>query len=142
MNVWNLHNDSTYNDNPTYFNPYRYKDRTELAAVYTSSPDYQNRDHYGYGSGRRICPGIHLAERGLFVAFAKLLWAFDITPKVDDAGNTIPINCDPVTGYTDGFLRCARPFAVDIKPRSEERQRNIMAEFERAEREVFSKYDI
>ncbi|KAI9371723.1 cytochrome P450 [Aspergillus egyptiacus] len=141
LNVWNLHHDGSFHDDPTQFNPHRYEGRTDLAAVYASSPDYQNRDHYGYGSGRRICPGIHLAERGLFLAFAKLLWAFDISQKVDSSGNPVPIDCDPVTGYTEGFLRCAKPYAVDIRPRSEARQRTILAEFERAEREVFSKYD-
>src|ERR1700733_6302398 len=30
----------------------------------------------GTGAGRRLCPGIHLAERNLFIAMAKLLWAF------------------------------------------------------------------
>ncbi|KAI9926209.1 hypothetical protein MW887_004672 [Aspergillus wentii] len=141
MNVWSLHHESCLHGEPNQFNPSRYKGRTSLAPVYASSPDYENRDHYGYGSGRRICPGIHLAERGLFLAFAKILWAFDITPKLDSSGLPIPINCDPVTGYTDGFLRCAKPYAVDIKPRSEERQKTIMTEFERAEAEVFSRYD-
>ncbi|KAJ5766759.1 uncharacterized protein N7511_004375 [Penicillium nucicola] len=141
INVWGLHHDDTLHDDPSHFNPSRYKYHTNLAPVYASSPDYENRDHYVYGSGRRICPGIHLAERGLFLAFAKMLWAFDITPKLDSSGVPIPIDCDPVTGYTDGFLRCAKPYATDIKPRSEERQKTIFAEFERAEMEVFSKYD-
>lgn len=141
INVWGLHHDSRLHDEPNQFNPSRYIGRTSLAPVYASSPDYKNRDHYGYGSGRRICPGIHLAERGLFLAFAKILWAFDITPKLDSNGLPVPIDCDPVTGYTDGFLRCAKPYAVDIKPRSEERKKTILAEFEQAEARIFSRYD-
>lgn len=141
INVWGLHHDSTLHGDPNLFEPLRYKWRTNLATVYASSPNYENRDHYGYGAGRRICPGIHLAERGLFVAIAKILWAFDITPKLDSSGSPIAINCDPATGYTDGFLRCAKPYAVQIKARSEDRQRTILAEFECAEREVFNKYD-
>ncbi|CAI7607475.1 unnamed protein product [Penicillium manginii] len=142
MNVWGLHHDSTLHDDPDSFDPLRYKDRTELAPKYASSAEYEKRDHYAYGSGRRICPGIHLAERGLFLAFAKILWAFNITQKIDSNGVPIPIDCDPVTGYTDGFLRCAKPYAVDIKPRSEERQKTILRELEYAEREEFSKYNI
>lgn len=141
MNVWGLHHDSTLHEDPDKFNPLRYKGRTDLAPIYASSPDYNNRDHYAYGSGRRICPGIHLAERGLFLAFAKILWAFNIGHKLDYKGDPIPIDSNPVTGYTDGFLRCARPYAVCIKPRSKERQRTIQAEFDRAEKEVFSHYD-
>lgn len=141
INVWGLHHDSSTHDDPAHFNPLRYKDHTSLAPIYASSSDYNNRDHYGYGAGRRICPGIHLAERGLFLAVAKILWAFDILPKLDSAGNPHAIDCNPVTGYTDGFLRCAKPFEVTIKPRSEERRKRIMAEFEQAEREVFNQYD-
>lgn len=141
MNVWGLHHDSSLHDSPAHFNPLRYKDHTSLAPVYASSSDYENRDHYGYGAGRRICPGIHLAERGLFLAVAKILWAFDISPKLDLTGCPHAIDSDPVTGYTDGFLRCAKPFDVTIKPRSEERRRRIMVEFEDAERDVFSQYD-
>ncbi|KAL4966919.1 cytochrome P450 [Aspergillus stella-maris] len=142
MNVWGLHHDNSIHNNPDQFNPSRYDGRTELANVYASSPDYKNRDHYGYGAGRRICPGIHLAERGLFIAIAKILWAFEITPKVDSTGIPIPISCDPPTGYSDGFLRCPLPFAVDFKLRSGERGQTIRAEFARAEEGVFSHYEI
>lgn len=34
-----------------------------------------------FGWGRRICPGADLASNSLFVALAKLLWAFGIEPK-------------------------------------------------------------
>jgi cytochrome P450 len=49
----------------------------------------QTTDLYGYGSGRRLCPGIHLAERNLFLGIAKLLWAFDSASGKDEAGRTI-----------------------------------------------------
>ncbi|KAF3480833.1 cytochrome P450 2D18 [Arthroderma uncinatum] len=141
LNVWGLHHDGVKHVDPDQFNPLRYQCRTDLAPTYASSPDYENRDHYGYGSGRRICPGIHLAERGLFLAVAKILWAFDITPKHDAHGHPIPINADPATGYTDGFLRCAKPFPVQISIRSERRWETINAEFAQAEK-VFSRYDV
>jgi cytochrome P450 len=50
-------------DNPEVYNPDRYLNHPGLAMEYASSSDYQNRDHYTYGAGRRICAGIHLAER-------------------------------------------------------------------------------
>ena len=78
----------------------------------------------------------HLAERMLFVAIVKILWAFDIRAKKGQ-----PINTDPHTGYTDGFLRCAKPFAVNITPRSEARRSTIEREFAQAD-EVFSRYEV
>ena len=83
---------------------------------------------------------MHLAERSLFLAFSKILWAFDISPKLDGRGQAVPIDMSPETGYTDGFLRCAKPFEAEIKVRSEARKATIFEEFSRAE-EVFSRYE-
>jgi len=49
---------------------------------------------------------------------------------------------DLVSGYSEGFLVCAKPFACQITPRLEERWVMIMKEFGEAEVEVevFSKY--
>ncbi|KAI1638604.1 cytochrome P450, partial [Biscogniauxia mediterranea] len=33
-----------------------------------------------FGYGRRICPGRHIARNGLFIAVARLLWAFSVEP--------------------------------------------------------------
>lgn len=136
INTWGLHHDPTRHPNPDIFDPLRFQGRTEPAPVYASAANAEDRDHFGYGSGRRICPGIHLAERMLFVAIVKILWAFDIRTKKGQ-----PINTDPHTGYTDGFLRCAKPFAVNITPRSEARRSTIEREFAQEE-EVFSRYEM
>jgi len=61
---------------PLAFEHDRFAGRTALASTLAASKDYEACDHYGYGAGRRLCPGIHLAERNLFVGIAKLLWAF------------------------------------------------------------------
>jgi cytochrome P450 len=34
--------------------------------------------HYGFGVGRRECPGKHVADASLFILTSRLLWAFDI----------------------------------------------------------------
>lgn len=81
LNVWGLHHDPKRHAHPDIFDPERYAGRTLLAPEYVSCADPEQRDHYGYGSGRRICPGIHLAERNLFLAIAKLLWAFRMAEK-------------------------------------------------------------
>ena len=142
INVWGLHHDLTRFPDPDTFDPLRFQGRTALAAEYAASADYQNRDHYGYGSGRRICPGIHLADRNLFLAMAKLLWAFDFSPKLDDAsGKHVEIDVDSKTGYSEGFLHCPKPFVASIVPRSNKREQTILREFEAAQRVVFSNFD-
>lgn len=50
VNVWGLHQDESKFANPDSFDPDHYKDRLLLAAEYANSADYENRDHYGYGS--------------------------------------------------------------------------------------------
>lgn len=73
--------------------------------------------HYGYGAGRRMCPGIHLAERNMWRIAAKLLWAFDISEPVDPiTGKTLPLD---VNAYTSAVLLCPLPFTVTVVPRSQ-----------------------
>ncbi|KAF2113642.1 cytochrome P450 [Lophiotrema nucula] len=72
-----------YSDGDVY-NPDRYLDRPRLANDYAGSPDYENRDHYTYGAGRRICVGIHLAERTQWRMTARILWGFNILPGLDE----------------------------------------------------------
>lgn len=72
--------------------------------------------HYAYGGGRRLCPGIHLAERNMWRIVAKLLWAFDISEPVDPvSGNTLPLD---VNAYNSAILSCPLPFTVQVKARS------------------------
>ena len=141
INTWGLHHDPARHPNPDVFEPERFRGRIALAPEYAASADYENRDHYGYGSGRRICPGIHLAERNLFLGMAKLIWAFNFKEKKDAQGRIIDIDIDARTGYTEGFLHCPKDFEADIQPRSETRRDTIMREFEKAEKEVFAQYE-
>jgi cytochrome P450 len=73
LNVWALHHDGKRWESPEHFVPERYSAYPALALVYVASKDFADRDHLGYGASRRICPSIHLAERDLSVATAKLL---------------------------------------------------------------------
>ncbi|KAF2269375.1 cytochrome P450 oxidoreductase-like protein [Lojkania enalia] len=103
-------------EDPETYNPDRYLNHPRLAMDYAGSPDFDNRDHYSYGAGRRICVGIHLAERTQWRVIAKMLWAFNIEPGVDEEGK--PIELD-VTAYKDGFAHEPKPFVARFVPRSE-----------------------
>lgn len=112
------------------YNPDRYLNHRGLATEYASSPDHQNRDHYTYGAGRRICAGIHLAERTQWRMIASLLWAFRIEPAIDaHTGNDIEID---VEAYEDKLITGPKSFQVQFVPRSEEHVAVIMKELESA----------
>jgi cytochrome P450 len=142
INCWGMHQDEARYGDPNVFNPDNFKGEMTLAPELFAGADYEKRDHYGYGSGRRICPGIHLAERNLFLAMAKLIWAFNIEPGRDENGRPIEPSFDPSTDYTDGFVTSPKDFPCIITPRSEKRRETIMREYQVAQEEVFSQLDL
>lgn len=138
INIWGLNNIPASLDTSespmSEFGPDRYKNRTKLASYYAASPDFSSRDHYVYGAGRRLCPGIHLAERSLFVAVAKLLCAFEFRERLD-----APVNVDPRTGYMNGAVRVPKNFKCEVLVRPNRQDviekefanvRELLAEFE------------
>jgi cytochrome P450 len=138
INAYGMHHDDKRFDNPDVFDPDHFKGYTALASELANG-DYDKRDHWGYGAGRRLCPGIHVAERSLFLAIAKLVWAFDIGPGRDVDGDII----EPEVGqdaYSSGFLVCAQDFPCTVTLRSEERRTTIIREFEKAKAEVFCRF--
>ncbi|KAI9931097.1 hypothetical protein MW887_010754 [Aspergillus wentii] len=136
INTWGIHMDPSQHPeyNPESFIPERYADHPLLASEYVGGK-WENRDHYGYGVSRRICPGIHLAERNLLLAVTKLLWAFDFLP---DERKTI--DTDLRTGYNRGFLYSAKPFGCRTKVRSDRVRETVEREFGIAQRDVFSRF--
>ncbi|KAI9928666.1 hypothetical protein ASPWEDRAFT_36431 [Aspergillus wentii DTO 134E9] len=133
INTWGMHMDPNQPHDPAKFIPERYENHPALAPEYVAGK-WENRDHYGYGVSRRICPGIHLAERNMFLAVAKLLWAFEF--HAGEGEN----DSDPVSGYQNGFLYCAKPYGCETVVRSEEIRETVEREFAVAEREVFAEF--
>jgi hypothetical protein len=112
------------------YNPDRYINHPKLAIDYAGSANYTNRDHYSYGSGRRICVGIHLAERTQWRVTAMLLWAFNIEPAIDETGKEIDLD---LNAYSDGFLMQPLPYKVRFTPRSEKHAEVIRKSFKDVE---------
>ncbi|KAF7554975.1 hypothetical protein G7Z17_g2507 [Cylindrodendrum hubeiense] len=149
---WALHMDEEYYPEPEKFLPdrcttFRYEGRTKLADHYQGNAEWQHRDHYGYGGGRRICPGMHLAERNLWRAISKILWAFEITPIVDPltgvpkppSTTAFSVNGEE-SAFFGGAVRVAHPFDVNIKPRSPKHVAVLLKEYEAAQ-SILKKYD-
>ncbi|KAF2499912.1 putative cytochrome P450 oxidoreductase [Lophium mytilinum] len=136
--AWALHhNENNGYEDPDTFNPDRFLNHPKLANDYAGSPDYNMRDHYGYGAGRRMCPGIHLAERNQFRMVSKLLWAFEIREPLNEKGERVPL--DP-EAYESGLLHAPLPFKCEIKVRSQAHVDTIRKEMAEA-RKHFAKWE-
>lgn len=81
LNVWGISQDPKRYKDPKEFNPDRFLGYKLSASEYANAADATQRDHFDYGGGRRICAGIHLAEKSLFKAIACLVWCFDLSSK-------------------------------------------------------------
>jgi hypothetical protein len=92
------------------------------------------RDHLTYGGGRRICAGIHVAERSLFLILSRLLWGFNISLAKDAQGKTIPVDYT-LGGVMPGATSVAKPFKCSIKVRSGKREGILRKEWADAQRD-------
>lgn len=129
-NVYTIHMDPDRYPAPRTFDPDRYKDDLVSAYESASNPDGTKRDHFTFGAGRRICPGMHVAERSLFLGISRLLWGFNIEAKADErtGEKVIP---DPER-YTEGLACMPEPYEADIQVRSEARETIMRMEWEAA----------
>ncbi|KAL2206006.1 cytochrome P450 [Sarocladium strictum] len=122
-NTWAIQRTTDY-DAPDQFYPERFlNNRFGIAESAAASSSDRRRPIYGFGAGRRVCPGQRLAENSQLLNMAKLVWTFAIKPgsgTIDDSMET---------GYTGGFLVAPTKFPVSITPRSAERKAVIAREF-------------
>lgn len=126
-NVWGINMDPKRHPEPRRFNPDRYQDDHLSLADSAANPDGTKRDNFTFGAGRRICPGMHVAARSLYLAMSRLLWAFDIEPAVDADGNRIMPDPDDLT---QGFVCAPAEFPAKLTPRSPERADMCRREWE------------
>jgi hypothetical protein len=71
---------------------------------------------------RRICPGIHVAERELWLAISRLLWAYEIRALPDE-----PISLEEYEGESG---RTPLPYRITLTPRHDRVQTLLEAEQE------------
>ncbi|RYP78222.1 hypothetical protein DL771_000699 [Monosporascus sp. 5C6A] len=117
LNVWAIQNDPERHPDPRRFDPSRWAGDDQTSADAAINPDVTKRDNFVFGAGRRICQGMHIADRSLFLAISRTLWAFDFKPAVDEkTGQEIIPDMDDLA---DGLFICPNPFKANIAPRSE-----------------------
>ncbi|PQE23130.1 cytochrome P450 protein [Rutstroemia sp. NJR-2017a WRK4] len=110
-----IHNDPQRHHNPRIFDPSRWSHDNQTSAEAATNPDVTKRDHFVYGAGRRLCQGMHIADRSMFLAMARLLWAFDFKRVVnEETGAEIVPDMGNLTG---GLFVAPEPFEANIVPR-------------------------
>ncbi|KAM7191935.1 putative cytochrome P450 [Naviculisporaceae sp. PSN 640] len=132
LNVWALNMDPENFPDPRRFDPSRYQEekRSEreiavgnTSAYYEDGSKVPPRHNYLFGAGRRLCQGIEIAERSLFLAMACLLWSFDIS-----CPNPESIDTEDLRG---GLAAVPPPFECNIKPRDAKRVEVMRREWQR-----------
>ncbi|KAH7252841.1 cytochrome P450 [Fusarium tricinctum] len=126
LNWWAIQRDPSRYKDADRFDPTRYLDKHLSAAELMNAQNPYDRDHFSYGAGRRACPGVHLAEKSLFIVISRTLWGFNIQKKVQADGSAV----NPTTKMMPGFLSVPEPFECDIICRSKAHQDVIKAAFE------------
>ncbi len=109
-----IHMDPKRCPDPRRFNPDRFKD--DFTTLYQSANgDPATRDNFNFGAGRRLCQGIHIAERSLFLGVSRLLWGFDLSKPVGKDGTPITPDIDDLVG---GITVQPRDYQAVFTPRS------------------------
>ncbi|KAF5380073.1 hypothetical protein D9615_006264 [Tricholomella constricta] len=78
MNTYTMHHNPQRYPDPHTFDPERYVNDHTTAAESANLADPYQRDHWMFGVGRRICPGIIVADREVYLAISRMLWAFNM----------------------------------------------------------------
>ncbi|KAG8912688.1 hypothetical protein FRC00_003984, partial [Tulasnella sp. 408] len=131
-----FHDPNVY-ENPDEFNPDRFIESEFGTKPEARAGDKDRRNNLAFGSGRRICPGIHLANNSLRINTVNLLWAFNFLKAKDPSGKEITPD---VWDYAKGILTCPNPFKCEIVPRSPHHKEIIERQFAEAT-EVFERFE-
>jgi len=109
---------------PRQFKPERFAD--DHTTLYQSATgDTTKRDNFVFGAGRRLCQGIHIAERSLFYGISRLIWSFNFLPSLDENGQPTVYDVDDLVG---GITVEPKHYTCRIECRSINKAQIIRAE--------------
>ncbi|KDR76700.1 hypothetical protein GALMADRAFT_139595 [Galerina marginata CBS 339.88] len=109
LNTYTMHHDPQRHPDPHTFNPERYMEDATLSSESANLANPLERDHWMFGAGRRICPGMWVAEREVWLAISRMLWAF----KMEEIPGE-PIDLKEYDGLSG---RSPVPFRISMVPR-------------------------
>ncbi|KZT73750.1 cytochrome P450 [Daedalea quercina L-15889] len=111
LNTYSMHHDPERHVDPDKFEPERYiHDNTNNTESANLTNPYK-RDHWMFGAGRRICPGMIVAEYEIWLAISRMLWAFNMVEIPSE-----PIDLKEYDGLSG---RSPVPFRIRLVPRHE-----------------------
>ncbi|KAJ7147761.1 cytochrome P450 [Mycena filopes] len=122
MNCWTMHHNEERYPDPFSFNPDRYLGDDLSCSASSKLSDPLARDHWTFGAGRRICPGLPLAERELWLAISALLWMYTFHGVPEE-----PISLEEYEGASG---RTPLPFRMLLSPRHELAKQMLEADSE------------
>ncbi|KAJ3488150.1 hypothetical protein NLI96_g3051 [Meripilus lineatus] len=137
-NIWAMSRNEEIYPDPEDFRPERFLAHNEREKGTTNPRDFV------FGFGRRICPGLCLAEDNIFLVTSRLIATMDIKKAKDAFGNEITPPCE----FQSGFARsvhaiCSSPcswpdewYAGDIVVAKPSR---IISALDRAEQGTWSR---
>lgn len=117
INQYALYSDPFRYKDPEEFKPERFLDDGDNNIKMDKYADPYGPDRYVWGGGKRICPGVYLAENSLFITVAKILWAFQILPPLDEHGQETALDVSD-NAYENGRVTIPKPFQLRFVPRS------------------------
>ncbi|KAG8712749.1 hypothetical protein FRC08_014133 [Ceratobasidium sp. 394] len=136
INTWGMCHDPDIYERPEDFWPDRWIRHEFGTKPGVDNPDLRNPTWFG--SGRRSCPGVHLAKNALAINTMNLLWAFSFEPEIDQQSGIA--RAVDTSNFMEGLALCPKPFGCTIKPRSLHHAEVIEQEFTAAEG-VFALYE-
>ncbi|KAJ6014461.1 hypothetical protein N7540_009052 [Penicillium herquei] len=136
MNTWAIHMDEDEYNEPEKFIPERFINNKFGCKDGKNLLDDQRRVTYGFGAGRRNCPGQRVAETSLMINMSKMVWLFNILPLGSE-----PLDVSMSSAFDDGILVAPKKFPVQFVPRSDAHVQVIRDELEEA-KELFARYKL
>ncbi|KAI0473518.1 cytochrome P450 [Xylariaceae sp. FL0804] len=166
LNTWTIHMDAQRYPSPRVFDPSRFffagdnATSSATSSLQAQADGARERDHLAFGAGRRICPGLHVAERTLALSVARLLWGFDIgrgsvvvaaaattenegeeeeeEKKKEEKEEEKEEMMAPLPAWDDfgdGVLAAPRPFAASFRARNPARAERMRSAWDECRRE-------
>jgi len=112
-NIWAMNNNEAVYPQPTRFMPERFLEADGVTPVVI--PYAKDFGSHAFGFGRRICPGLHIADASLFITIATTLAVLDIKKDVDANG----VEIDFVPETISGIVTHIKPWPCRITARSD-----------------------
>ena len=130
MNQYAIFYDPAHYEDPEKFWPQRFLHPDGSTA--SNDDDKSNiPNRWVFGAGRRICPGMHFSVNGMYIALAKVLWAFEIRKPLDELGREMELDVSH-EAYEDGRFTVPKRYKLRFICRSPKTTAIVRRDWEKA----------